>query len=180
LLLSPAETACWLSHHRCLETFISRNQSEYCLVLEDDALLSKEENWRSFLDKAIEVMKAHDIQILQLGFLSSRYRFRLSPSYFFEQYLLLRQRYRNVATQIGPVVLHEFRVGAHAYLVSREGAKQLSSLNIPVAFPTDGFLAHLAETQDPRGFIRFARVKHSLVEQVSRRRNLQVESDISG
>lgn len=176
--LNPAEEACWLSHRKTLE-IIAAGSTEIALVLEDDACFDDDLDLLSLLDTLPEVFRNHDLDLLQIGYIASRYRLKLSPTRFAEKYVLLRQRYRVVDSAVGKIRMCEFRSGAHAYAVTRDAARRLAQLNVPVALPTDDFLQHLAELQDGRNGFRPARLVRSRVGQRTRVGGQQaIDSDI--
>jgi GR25 family glycosyltransferase involved in LPS biosynthesis len=180
MFLPPPEVACWLSHRKAIQTFVEESSSIVCLILEDDVEFDPTVNWKSFLNNASRFIVENRFDLLQIGHLSARYRFRLSPSRLYEYYLHFRYRYRSISSPLGTIRMNEFRVGAHAYMLSKEGAKKLLGANVPPIFPADGFYAFLAEVQDGRDIFRVGRLQESLINQYTRNDKLRPsDSDIS-
>ena len=178
--LSASEAACWLSHIKAIETFLTQSSSSVCLILEDDVKFDRSTNWVQFLHLAAAFIESQSFDLLQVGHLSPRYRFRITPSRLFEYYLSFRYRYRIVKSPLGKIRMNEFRVGAHAYLLSRQGAMKLLNTNKPPVHPTDGFFSFLADVQDGREKFKIGRLSKSLVRQYTRDNKLRpLDSDLS-
>jgi len=180
IFLSASEAACWLSHRKAIEKFLEESSRMVCLILEDDVEFDSSVNWRNFLNAASNYMVVKQFDLLQIGHLSPRYRFRLSPSRLFEYYLHFRYRYRSIPSPLGTIRMNEFRVGSHAYMLSKEGAKKILTANVPPVYPTDGFFSFLADVQDGRDKFRVGRLHKSLINQYTRDKKLRpLDSDLS-
>jgi glycosyl transferase family 25 len=134
--VSNHQGACWLSHQRTIDLFLESGK-EFALVLEDDFKIEEKTGEVSnLIDTSISTMKQHRVNILQLGF-TKRHESLLSK--------IAKVRSRRYFSYRGWLfVKHEFFNGTFAYLLSREGAKALLGLNVPVARAADEFLEDLA------------------------------------
>jgi GR25 family glycosyltransferase involved in LPS biosynthesis len=163
-LLTPGERAIWSSHQNALSDFL-QSESEYALILEDDANLANSRISQESLSKWVSAMEKLGLSMLQVGFISHLYKLS-KPRGLLD--LVLALRAKRIVYQSGldtRIALGEFRAGAHAYLVKRPLAKELVGANTPTILAADNFFESLAR-QDSRK--RFGRLFKSAIEQESR------------
>jgi hypothetical protein len=168
----------WISHQEVYKKIL-KSSSDFALVLEDDADIS---NSKSFspnqLQKWVSMMKQNQIDLLQVGYISSIYRLTTLRG-LLELALAARAR-RLVLSgdRLSTHVLGEFRAGAHAYLINRRVAAALVGLNMPPALSSDGFLDVIARNCGQSSF-QFGRLFYSAIEQESRVSGSQeIDSDV--
>jgi GR25 family glycosyltransferase involved in LPS biosynthesis len=165
--LLPSEIGVWQSHVKAMKNLLSTG-SAHSLVLEDDATLGKSFD-PSTLGAAHQLMRTYDIDILQIGYIEHLYRlYRLRG--LLDLFIALKEnRFISDKRSGLTLVRDEFRAGAHAYLISRRGAKIISqNLPTPPLMAFDTFLEQLAKTSRYPEGIRIARFFKSLIDQRSR------------
>jgi GR25 family glycosyltransferase involved in LPS biosynthesis len=159
--------------------------SDYALVMEDDAVPSPGLDWVSILRSLEMEMAKHDLNYIQLGFISQLYK--QTPIRKALKGLASRRNQASASKTLTlklagltyEVILGESRAGTHGYIIDRAFAERVSELNEPVWVSTDGFFDRLASAQISNGFFRMGRMKFSLVEQESRQESLiPIDSDI--
>jgi GR25 family glycosyltransferase involved in LPS biosynthesis len=172
---SKGNQACWESHQLAFRRFIE-SKSRYALILEDDADVSHLSEKK--LADLCTVMEAHDIGVLQIGFVSKIYRFPRMMPFILKVASYLEKRVVH-AQGVGSVVFGEFRAGTHSYLVNIPAAEDLIGANIPAVLAADGFLGSLALANGTSATIKIARLTKSLVEQTSRSaKSTHIDTDI--
>lgn len=183
-ILDKATEACWQSHQKVF-ALIAQGPASNALVLEDDAVLNPEQNWRGLLNDLDAYMTRSSIDILQLGFaervfvtkmqklickaaLAIRHALKLLYMVFYktddsildDRWDCLGQTPNNLK-----LVPNEFRGGSHCYMISRRAARLFLNLNTPTFLGTDDFLTTMANySPDFRSF-KFARSSKSLADQ---------------
>jgi GR25 family glycosyltransferase involved in LPS biosynthesis len=155
--LTAIAESIWKSHLNCLS--LAAELSSPTLILEDDAVISFQEET---LQKWVDIMKAEEIDFLQLGFLNINLverisiklrnfynfftRYRIFPSFFLlfgfkEVGRATNQFWRKKLPK--DFVVNDIRYGAHCYLVSPKFAEKISRLNSPAFLPADDFYVAL-------------------------------------
>jgi GR25 family glycosyltransferase involved in LPS biosynthesis len=180
-LVSKAEDACWRSH-LVAYSYVVQHNLQYAVILEDDADFDARKFDQESLGVLFQFMAANNLQVFQLGYLQNQYSLRkIGPLLESVRDLLLGRYARSGSSKklTKLAVLDSFRSGAHAYVVTLEGARVLQGLNQPTTFPADNFLGLLANSRNSK--IRVARMHTSLVNQWSRRtlRVDDLDSDIA-
>lgn len=180
-LVTAAEQACWMSHQEAIAE-ITRSECKFGLILEDDVDLVASCIDEKLVTQILEFMTSENIDLFQLGYLHKQYAWwKIGP--FFENLReIASQKRRRVTLPSGMklrVVYSSFRSGAHAYLLTREGARKLLGHNLPPSFSADNFLGHVANRSLPH--FRTARTRKSLVGQWARStlRKNDLDSDIA-
>ncbi len=157
--------ACWMSHQKVAALFL-RGQSQYCLVMEDDVLLSEEA--LIFLN-SLSIDDFDTVDLLQIGFCVHGNRLANRDRYSAQRKLILGLNFFNLLdtslcqklvkhfygkefTRLGssglPVVKNSFELGTHAYLMSRRFAQRVLDFNTPVFLPADLAFIELVETKN--------------------------------
>jgi GR25 family glycosyltransferase involved in LPS biosynthesis len=174
-LLTPSATACWESHKKALRVFLE-TEMQHCLVLEDDFLVT---SVSGVLDSLGQVTLS-DWDFIQIGYLNTGFRDRISRILTDLETSVFRLlgnlahlpliRKRNLASRLRIVrvqgvpsffIPDDIRSGAHAYIVSRNLAQVLLSLNQPAFLTADGLYSALAWDKK----FKMIRVRHSFIKQ---------------
>lgn len=174
--VTPHIAAIWLSHQKALVAFLETTE-EYGLILEDDFVITSS---KKELAEAFNLAKAGDI--IQIGFLNINFfewvnvKFRNlrdlifkvlnfysksglpAASYFGGRFLIYSQEGLPIK-----LVAHDFRAGAHAYLVNRAFASSVLNFNKPLLFSVDQFYISLSTMKS----FKISRIRKSLVTQSS-------------
>ena len=139
-LCSDAAAACWLSHQLAWNTMISSGD-EYCLILEDDAVIHHAFKLGDILPASTKFMSSHGVELLQVGFSQDlgRKRNLLKKLGLYKEPPLKNFLEGSLPNRHG--------IGTHAYVISRSGANKLSKVNNPVYLPADAALMYLAGMQ---------------------------------
>lgn len=184
-LLLPSEEAIFQSHKR-VWSLAGGSGDAFSLVLEDDARLKLEVDWRSVLPGLTRQCQALRIDVLQLGHLEYGWKGRLLYSAHEAAFALPERRLRpkTVGLSLGEQAFKArvgvFRGGSHAYLLSAEAARKLERLQPPFAFPIDVFFSHLANPLTRRGTMNFASLQDAgLASQMGQSFGQTVDSDNS-
>lgn len=183
-LIGPGHAAAMASHRHLWEV-IADGGSEVALILEDDVVLSAHYDWATMVPDLGREMLAADIGLLQLGYLSYGWRPRLA--YGVSDWLTARARRLNrpgasegeqlrIAESVD-VVLGDFRMGTHCYLVQRRAARLLTRLNRPALLHCDGMLAQLSRLDPTQVGWRIGRAATSLAGQASEQKGKLADSD---
>jgi len=114
--LHGAEIGCYFSHLLAMEQFLA-TEEDYCLILEDDAVLSP--NIKSVIDAAIEL--GDDWDILRLGSVNTG------------RWLAVADLTADATLGVGFTRLK----GAAAYMVNRKAARVLRERLVPMRLPYD-------------------------------------------
>jgi GR25 family glycosyltransferase involved in LPS biosynthesis len=171
-LFVTAEVAgCWLAHKFAYKKVIDDNH-QFALILEDDAMISKD--FFPKLNSSLDMFSQKDIDLLQIGFVDvsrTRYVLRLISDFVwkvevsFLSYLgtmkplalskhfsvkirvrrALRTRDLSRQLQFGLLRPDDFKAGTHAYIVSVKFAQTLNQANDPIMFSSDQFLISLSK-----------------------------------
>jgi GR25 family glycosyltransferase involved in LPS biosynthesis len=174
-LLTPSATACWESHKKALRIFLE-TEMQHCLVLEDDFLVT---SVSGVLDSLGQVSLC-DWDFIQIGFLNTGFRDRVSRILTDLETSIFRLlsdlahlplfRKRNLTSRLRIVrvqgvpsrfIPDDIRSGAHAYIVSRNLAQILLSLNQPAFLTADGLYSALAWDKK----FKMIRVRRSYIKQ---------------
>jgi GR25 family glycosyltransferase involved in LPS biosynthesis len=170
--VSNHQGACWLSHQRTYRSFLNSDQ-EFALVLEDDFMLTGgREELAKLIDISISVMQENTLSILQLGFHPRR-------ETLFSRIAKLRAS-RYFAFRRRLFIKHEFLNGTFAYLLSRDGAKDLLGLNVPVARAADEFLEDLARQSRISGWGVWRITRSSFKHATGGDSGIALDSDVDG
>jgi GR25 family glycosyltransferase involved in LPS biosynthesis len=155
--VADAKTAaCWLSHATVLNEFATQTE-DFCLVLEDDAVINGQEWFDAYLEPLVSMMSENNLDVLQVGFHEDSHAKSRGVKGF------LGRSHRE-DPKLG-FLLNQFSSGTHAYLVRRTSAAALGRLNNPVFVPADGFFRFLAAGQAYYQKHRVAMLTRSLVSQ---------------
>lgn len=183
--VTPAGHAAAMESHREVWQAIADGPDEVGLILEDDAMLDDRQDWPTLLLQASEAMRSANMGILQLGFLSYGWQPRLA--YGVSDWLTARARRldRPGRTEGGSmrltdsleVVIGDYRMGTHCYLVQRQAARRLQGLNRPAFRQCDVLLADVARLDPARLGWLVARSKESIAGQASERKGRLGDSD---
>jgi GR25 family glycosyltransferase involved in LPS biosynthesis len=172
-----------LSHERAIEEFLSSG-ANYCAIFEDDAVPTRRSpaNLLPLLEELVVRMQDHNIDLLQIGHISSIYSFanRQGLTYPLLQFVLGSRRVRvKVLSQFLTIHKNQFRSGTHAYILSRETALALRGTNNPPVFVIDDFLEYvaLANINQTKARLNFATLNRSLFEQESSLTSKAKDSD---
>jgi GR25 family glycosyltransferase involved in LPS biosynthesis len=173
--VSQAIGACWMSHQKALVKFLASGK-DFALVFEDDAVVRASRgslSTRARLERLIPVMKKRGISVLQVGHLR-----RFWP---LEELRYIRNK-QNVKMAGEKIVLADFVAGAHSYIISKEFAKEILGLNIPVVFGPDDYFGVLAKKYAAVGGSSWdiARLRQPIFAQESRQKSSsRLDSDIN-
>jgi GR25 family glycosyltransferase involved in LPS biosynthesis len=165
--ISKGAIGSWKSHVNSMRRIVEA-KAPFGLILEDDAVLSPIVN-DQFLSGMTDLMKRHEIDILQIGFVDWLYPKSwdsfLTRSLDFMIDLLKR---RGLVDSSGVrFVPGEFKDSAHAYIVNTRLAEAISDIAPgPPLLPWDDYLGLLAKNQMYRD-IKIARLVRSVVNQDS-------------
>lgn len=199
-IVDKATEACWQSHQKVFAS-IARGRANNALVLEDDAVLSDDENWRQLLNDLDEYMTRSSIDVLQLGFIEREFPTRMqkliwkSALAIYSAVQRLRERiiFTVVEEKDHPdncwnclkqapgnlqLVPDTFEGGTHCYMISSRAASVFLNLNIPVALPADDFFTAFADSSADFHRFRFARTTRSLASQRNQLGDKLLDSDI--
>lgn len=180
--LNLGEIACWLSHLKVINLFLTTD-NEHCLVFEDDAMVMPHRMAavEAVTQYVIRWMEREKVTVVQLGHITRFYRkhHRQGFGYYITQ-LIQGSRAYNISDGFR---LHkgQFRSGAHAYIISREAAKQLKNANNPPLMASDNYFGVLAQLSIGRKnqSLQFASLAPPLFEQISWLPGYELDSDIS-
>ena len=174
----PNVAACWLSHQKVAELFLSSGD-EYALVLEDDAILDL--RIMELVNKESE-LSAVGLDLFQVGYniqadrvssghKDSYLRMKLMSLCLVDRLIanipFMRSDFCNthtIHTALGlprPCVIGLFETGTHAYIMSRKLAQLIVRFNNPVLLPADVALCELAKLD----YIKMARPSHTYSNQ---------------
>jgi GR25 family glycosyltransferase involved in LPS biosynthesis len=169
---SAPVAACWFSHKEAISEFL-KTDSLYALILEDDF-----EFKCRVIDQVIGHAAESNLDFIQLGFLRTTFKeslkIRIENFYdlliriygIFEKLslksdmskkLLVRER-KGLSWRY---VMYDIRPGAHGYILNRNAAQYILSLNDPVFLSTDDLYKSLGNMR----YIRMARLRKSLIRQ---------------
>ncbi len=175
LFISPGSIANWKSIQSAFSQFLS-SESQFALILEDDADIAGSSISNEDLRNWIYAMKSLKLSLLQVGFISHLYKLT-KPRGLLD--LVLAFRRKGIVALSRPrirLVLGEFRAGAHAFIVDRALARELLDANMPPYLASDNFFESLARHDTHK---MFGRLFKSAIEQESRiEPNQQLDSDI--
>lgn len=171
--LPPPVIANWSSQCLVYKTFLSTND-EYAIVFEDDFLLNN-----MALEECLEMVKATNLDFLQLGFLYNSFsdyvsvkivNFRdsvlkflnwnaghCSSLSFLHKKMIIREQERINFR----IVLNDARAGSHAYLISRKFAAAMLGINSPVFLAADGLFISISGLR----FLKMGRLRKNIVRQ---------------
>jgi len=178
--LSNTEKACWQSHLIAMRNLLN-SENDYTLVLEDDAYPAEEFS-QTALGVLVELARNQNLDVLQLGFIEHLYHW-YKPQGLTDLLMALKQKRLAKDPETGiRFVRNEFRAGAHAYLISKRGAKILAScVETPPMLPFDGFLEVLSKQGGRASGLQMARLSSSMIQQRSRlAAKTEVDSDVAG
>jgi glycosyl transferase family 25 len=168
-LVPIGHVACARSHATALH-HIAEGTPDFCLVLEDDALLHPDLDWPALIDFLPTVMEAHSIGLLQLGYISMFDPLQSLPRFIARR--LAERHHEVIETESSGkglrIVQDDFRAGSHAYLVRRTSARALFGFNEPVARAVDDFFTDLSHSGAVGRGWHIARLSSSAAEQQSR------------
>ncbi len=167
--------ACWMSHLKTLQ-FISNGEDSMALVFEDDI----EVLHAGKIAKLLNSSELSNWDLIQIGFITPGFlnkftcAYRNVEQYFFKgiSYIsalnsLTRRIFGNrlrvhLASRVpSTFVGDDFLPGTHAYLISRDMAKSILSLNTPQFLSADDFYTALSHMRS----FRCIRVRTALVSQ---------------
>lgn len=177
--LSNTEKACWQSHLIAMRTLLNSGR-DYSLVLEDDAYPA-EEFFQSNLNVLVQLSRNQNLDVLQLGFIEHLYHW-YKPQGLTDLLMALKQKRLARDTETGiKFVRNEFRAGAHAYLISKRGAKILTNcVETPPMLPFDGFLEVLSRQGGRASGMQISRLSSSIIQQRSRvTAKTKIDSDVA-
>jgi len=177
--LMDSETGVWQSHILAMKNFL-KSDSEFTLILEDDAT-PKKELTLALLKSHAAAAKANCIDILQIGYIEHLYRWH-RPRGILDTLQIVKEGRRFKDNESGlSLVKCEFRAGAHAYLISRRGATVISELlEQPPLLAFDTFLEQLAKQGGRSSGLRIFRLNSSIVNQASRSSvKSKIDSDVA-
>mgnify|MGYP000111209627 CR=1 FL=1 len=177
-LVTPAEAACWLSHQRMFEHFLS-TEEDFGLALEDDAVPDPSLPWPLVLTELQDFMSQTPLDYLQIGTVGVAYRSALwrrlaGPLASHSAHCTARVANRKLG-----VILGASSAGTHAYIFSRAFAQNVIHLNNPVWVGADGFYDRLATAMRLSRVLKMGRLIENLAVQESRAsRASQIDSDV--
>ena len=164
--MNPTAVAVWQSHLNCLKK--SSENDSYTLVLEDDAIIKFDS---AFLDETIDVMRKHEIDFLQIGYLGinafeyfsivmrNLYNFFVSRGLFapfFSIFGLVEVKRTKNQKWLRDIprnyVLNDVRYGAHCYVVSPDFSLKILNLNNPPFLAADDFYVALSKMKSFKMF----------------------------
>jgi GR25 family glycosyltransferase involved in LPS biosynthesis len=158
-LADSATSACWLSHQLAWKTAMGNND-EYCLILEDDALLLEGFDIENIMLSSAKFMSLKGIELLQLGFFQEIGRKRK---------LLRKFGFYNTQIErdfLKGALANRHGIGTHAYMISKSGAEKLSQVNNPVFLAADAALMYLAASQSKTQRIAIWQLRNSIFAQL--------------
>jgi GR25 family glycosyltransferase involved in LPS biosynthesis len=174
-LVTPGVKACWESHKLAYLELVNSNESQ-ALILEDDFEVL---NSQSFLN-VLEQFPHNEWDLVQIGFLTqgvvntfSRFYRNLemdlirmllwasSHSKILRKIISGRLRIERARRLSRQFVSDDFMPGTHAYIISKEMASKVLTLNNPQFLSADDFFTALAKM---RAF-KCARLRKSIVGQ---------------
>lgn len=173
--VSQGVRAVWLSHMKAMKMFL-KTKHEFAIIAEDDFKITNP----ILLRRLLSSKKILDYDFVQFGYLKpgidtkiSIYLFN-SQQFFFKLIALVSKlsflrnlgfanRMRVRDARLTPLALVSFNAqpGAHFYLISREFASCVISLNNPQFLSIDDFFSSLARMRS----FRMCRTRQSLVSQ---------------
>lgn len=119
--LSNGEIGCSLSHYFIYKE-VARGCEDYAMIIEDDALINEHIN--DFLNNIINVKQKWDIIILGYSKISKKYYYKINKFNPIGNII-----YTDANVKIGKVI-KESTCGTVGYLITKEGAKKMLSLNL--------------------------------------------------
>jgi GR25 family glycosyltransferase involved in LPS biosynthesis len=173
-LVTTGVKACWESHKKCFQLLVTSDEN-YAVIFEDDIEIQNAKEINLVIDKAIDLK----VDLLQLGFLTPGLQAKLLNSYFlfessifrsigsfasltpFGKSLNSRLRVKTYSAAPQKFLPDLFFPGTHAYLISKEMAREILKLNTPQFLSADDFFTALARMRSFRMF----RSRSSLVTQ---------------
>ena len=174
LVTAPVE-AIWRSHNLALRKFLE-SDSRYCLILEDDFAIKNQKKFENLLIELLD----ENFDLAQVGWLTTGLDIVLVRFYEAFIYTIFRKlgRFSRFSGKISKVFEEKLRPrrciqvphysipdsffpGAHAYVVSRNFAETVLTLNNPVFLATDDFYIAISKM---RSFNIF-RTRNSFVSQ---------------
>lgn len=138
--LSPGEIGCYLSHINCLKKFLS-TQDEYAIILEDDVKIDSK--LADFIKSIKRNMSRPFFDVLLLGYRNGYGSFWGGAIWYSNK--LIR--------------FVDCGYGAHAYLISRQGAEKILKYNIEPIWPYDYVTGGKADSR-----IRVYGLKEKIIE----------------
>lgn len=158
LVTAPVE-AIWQSHNLALREFLATD-SRYCLVLEDDFAIKNPKKFENLMS----VLLVEDFDLAQVGWLTTGLDIAFLRFYEGSLYTVCRvlNQLSRYSARLGKVLETKLRPrrcgqvppysipdsffpGAHAYVVSRDFADAVLSLNNPIFLATDDFYSALSK-----------------------------------
>ena len=171
--LSKPARACLKSHLKCYQELIN-SDFDFALVLEDDFKIKSGKKFK----KVVTTPTWVDFDLIQLGFLYMDMWHRvdillkLTKNFVFEKIQQfsnhgytsrLQSKLEVKKRMLVPrgFIVDDLRAGSHAYLISRNMARQILDMSESVYLPIDSFLGTLQYTSS----FKLIRSKRSLVQQ---------------
>jgi GR25 family glycosyltransferase involved in LPS biosynthesis len=169
---SAPVAACWFSHKEAINEFL-KTESLYALILEDDF-----EFKCRVIDQVIVHATESNLDFIQLGFLKTTFKeslkIQIENTYdlliriygVFERLFLKSETSKKLLVRERKglswrYVMYDIRPGAHGYMLNRNAARYILSLNDPVFLSTDDLYKSLGNMR----YIRMARLRKSLIRQ---------------
>lgn len=168
----------WTSHTRAMAQ-ICQGETEFGLILEDDAVFNPSINWPATLQAIESFMSSVNLDYLQIGHISAAYPSRPITGLVSRVAGRRSGRPQQVVPGIAnSVELGISRAGAHAYVISRRLSELAPRYNSPTWVGPDGFFDRLASATFAEGSLLMGTLTRSLVEQESREYvGSQIDSD---
>jgi glycosyl transferase family 25 len=159
-LVTSGVQGCWESHKICYSNLLASGEN-YALICEDDLQIKNVKHFHEALDWATK----NNVGLLQIGFLTHGVKNRLLYLYetlemitFKVIYLITRipnlpisfkgigsrLRVAKYGKTLASFIPDSFFPGTHCYLISRETAQKILSLNDPQFLSADEFLIALS------------------------------------
>ena len=188
-ICTNTQAACWLSHVRAMKIFLTCYEADFCLILEDDAVLDEGIDWRKFLIEVQDEMRARSLDYLQIGHIDWRLpanRFARLRSAVGRAIPFRRPPFEKIEIEIADrkmlVRLGESLDGTHGYLISRRFAEIVQFQNQPQWTSADGYFTALArvankKSDDGRRLLMGA-LHPPVVAQRSRLGGRDIDSDV--
>lgn len=177
--ITPTADAVWHSHRACAKLVADNNRP--ALILEDDAALRVK---KDDILKMLEDMEEHDIDLIQIGFLTlnffdgisiwarNLYNFFVRNTIFSNIFKIFglreveRSKLQFWRKTIPPhYIVNDIRYGGQAYLMSPRFASVVLELNSPTFLSLDEFFVSLGKMKS----FRMVRLKHSRARQTGSR-----------
>lgn len=164
-LVTAGVEACWESHKKCFQLLVASDE-DYAVIFEDDIEIQNAKEINLVIGKAVDLK----VDLLQLGFLTPGLQAKLLNSYFlfestifrsvgslaslipFGKGLTSRLRVKTYSAAPKKFLPDLFFPGTHAYLISKEMAREVLKLNLPQFLSADDFFTALARMRSFRMF----------------------------